>query len=127
MPTAGPPMTNRFFLIPRMRRSVALSMRMNQTTHTVREQNIDLLWFDERGYFAFTECRMHHGLSPAIGSRLIIGRAYLGCAGARRAALIGNARSADRTTDTRNSSLFADRSHDMPALFAALDAHLLDS
>src|SRR6266404_2892670 len=100
---------------------------MNQAPHAIREQNIDLLGFNESGYLALAESRMHHGLSSAIGARHIIRRAYLRRPRARGAALIRNARAADRTTDARNSSLFADRGYDMSAFLAALDAHLFDT
>src|SRR5258706_13539043 len=100
---------------------------MNQSSHAVREQHINLLRLNERGYFALTEGRMHHGLSAAIGARLIIRRAYFRRARTGGAAVVGDARAADRATDARNSALLTDRGHDMPALFAALDAHLLDA
>jgi hypothetical protein len=102
-------------------------MRVNETPQTIREQNINLARLNQRRYFSLAKRRMHHGLAPAIGASSIVWSAYLGRSRARYAALVGNARAAYRATNARNSSLLADRSNDVPALFTALEAHLLDS
>src|SRR6266496_5665590 len=100
---------------------------MDQTSHSIREKNIDLARFDNRRYLSFAKRRVQHCLSPAIGARAIIRRARLGRCVARCAALIGDARVADRATDARNPSCLAQGRHNMPALLATSKARLLDS
>jgi hypothetical protein len=58
--------------------SLPLSMGVNEASHPIREENVDLARLDERRHFSLTECRMHHGLSATIRSALIVRRADLG-------------------------------------------------
>src|SRR5438477_4210637 len=67
-----------------------LRMSMNESPHTVREQNIHFLWFDERRYFALAKGRMHQGLSFAISSRPIVRSTGLGGSSPSCAFLIWN-------------------------------------
>src|SRR5436853_7204425 len=99
---------------------------MNEASHSVREKNIHLAWFNEGRYFSLAKCWMHHSLSAAIGARAIVGCADLSRGSTSCTAFIANARVAYRTTDARDLSLLAEHSDDMAALFATSDAHLLD-
>src|SRR5262252_254157 len=102
-------------------------MTVDQPPHTIRKQDVDFAGFNQGGDFTFAEYRMDHHLAPAISARGIIRGAGAGRRACRHsAALIGSPRPAYRATDPRNLSLFTNRRDDMPALLAALKAHLLD-
>ena len=72
IPTAALGRTDWYFPRPRSFLVLFLRMRVNETPHTIREKNIDLARFNERRYFSFAKCRMHHGLAPAIGASAIV-------------------------------------------------------
>jgi hypothetical protein len=55
-----------------------LCIRVNQPTHAICEQDIDLSGFDDCRYLAFAEVRMHHGLATTISAGAIINRARFG-------------------------------------------------
>jgi hypothetical protein len=107
--------------------AVPLDVGVNQASHSIREQHVNLAWLYEPGYFSFAERGMHHCLSAPIGSRAIIRGANFRRCPARDRALIPDARLADRATDICDSSLFGDGSDNMATLFGTLQTHLLDS
>ena len=100
---------------------------MDQTPHAIRKENVDLTRFDNRGYFALTERWMQHVLPSTVSAHAIVWSAHLDRRAARGAALMGHPRAAYRATYAGDLSLLAQGSHDVPALFTALYAHLLDS
>src|SRR3989475_3466199 len=102
-------------------------MSMNEPPHTVRKQNVHFLWFYERRHFALAKRRMHKGLSFAISSRPIVGRACLDRGSPSCAFLIWNPRPAYRAAYPSDPSLCSNRSADVASLFVACHAHLFHS
>jgi hypothetical protein len=49
-----------------------LSSGMNKPAYAVREEDIDLLGFDDRGNFSRTPHRMDHYLARAVGAGHVI-------------------------------------------------------
>ena len=50
---------------------------MNQTSHAIGKQDVNLQWLNQRGYLSLTKSRVHHGLSGPVGASLIVGRARI--------------------------------------------------
>src|SRR5690348_9030912 len=100
---------------------------MNHTSQSIREQNIDLLRFDDRRHFSFTEHRMSQGISSSIGVCSIIRRADSRGGATRDPFLVTSARSADWTTDVGDFALLGNRRDSVPSLLPTDIAHLLDS
>src|SRR2546425_8139107 len=104
-----------------------LNMSMNESPHTVCEQNIHFLWLYNRRYFALANRRVHQCLSFAISSRPIIGRTCLNRSSPSCSFLIWNPRPAYWATYARDPSLFSHGSDDVASLFVTRHAHLFDS
>src|SRR5438094_697582 len=102
-------------------------MSMNKSPHSVRKQNVHFLWFYERRYFALAKRWMHKGLSFAISSRLIVGRAGLGRSSPSCTFLIWHPRPAYWATYPSDPSLRRNGSDDVAPLFIASHAHLFHS
>ena len=66
-------------------------LRVDQPSHSIGKQNIHFAGFDDRGYFAFAESRMHQHLSTAISARAVIGRADFVRRSTRSPAFVRNA------------------------------------
>ena len=63
---------------------------MNQTSDSIREQNVNLARFDDCRYLSCAERRMHHGFSAAIDVRSIVWCADFHRRPTREALLVGN-------------------------------------
>ena len=102
---------------------------MNETSHAIGKQHVNLQRFDQGRHFALSECRMHHGLSGAICTRLIVRCTGIDLASRsrRRSALEGTERSALRTRHSRDLAALRERSDNVPTLFAALNTKLLNA
>src|SRR5688500_1231869 len=101
--------------------------RVNESAHAIREQHIHFLWFYDRGYFTFTKRAMQKRLSFAIRSSPVIWRARLDSRTTRCACAISGAGCAHRTTNARDPTCLADRTHDVTSLLTTRDAHLVDT
>src|SRR5262245_25347764 len=98
---------------------------MDKPAHLIREQDVDLLWLDDRRHLSKADSRMRHRLPLAICARPIVRRAVFSreAVACRRFAFFEcGVCAAFWAVHTRNLTSLVERDHHVPPFLATRHA-----